>query len=69
MVPKVLGKPARNFRTRDTGQRGGPRVAVLKAHNNAMFADVPLARFPPAPDLAELVSEALGIDEVYTIDD
>ena len=69
IVREVLGTRARFFRKRDEGQRGGARTAILKEQNNSMFVDIPLARFPPAPDLADLVNEALGVDEIYTIDD
>ena len=67
-VREVLGSPA-SYRSPSSGQMGGPRVVTLKVLNNSMFANVPLARFPPAPDLADLVNAALAIDEVYTIDD
>ena len=52
IVRKALGKPARFFRERDDGQRGGVRTAILKKQNNSMFPHIPLARPPIAPGLS-----------------
>ena len=48
---------------------GGPAVAAKRKARNARFMDVPLARFPPAPDFDLLVAEALELPDVNTIDD
>ena len=48
---------------------GGPRVAALRRQHNAQFVDVPFARFPPAPDLKLLVTEATELPDIFTIDD
>ena len=45
------------------------RTAVLLAQNAGMFAEVPLVRFPPNPNLDRIVREANCIDDIYTIDD
>ena len=52
IVRKALGKPARFFRERNDGQRGGARTAILKKQDNPMFPHFPLARSPTAPDLS-----------------
>ena len=68
MVREFLGRPAK-FRTKESEQLKPRRTAVLLAENAGMFAEVPLAHFPPNPNLDRIVREANCIDEIYTIDD